>query len=146
MEAEEGAAGIILNRPTDLTVAATLPAWTEAVMTPAVIHFGGPVAVEHALVLAVGAFPEMVASEVGLADVADPGSALPASARVFAGYSGWSEGQLATEVAEGSWFVVDSRTEDMLDPEPGTLWRRVLRRQPDRLRKFASYPDDPGLN
>ncbi|RYJ01834.1 MAG: YqgE/AlgH family protein, partial [Actinomycetales bacterium] len=50
--------------------------------------------------------------------------------RVFAGYAGWSGGQLEGEVAEGAWVVVDARDDDLVSPQPELLWSEVLRRHP----------------
>jgi putative transcriptional regulator len=66
--------------------------------------------------------------------------------RVFAGYAGWSPGQLEAEIAEGAWWVVDLLPGDVFDPHPGDLWARVLRRQPWPLAAVARYPRDPRLN
>jgi putative transcriptional regulator len=69
-----------------------------------------------------------------------------AELRVFAGYAGWGEGQLASEIDEGAWFVVDAASTDTFTDRPEILWREVLRRQPEPLRQFAHYPPDPSVN
>lgn len=144
---DDGAAGVILNRPTDIPVSDVLPGWSAFAAPPALVHAGGPVAVEHAVALGTGPHPEMIAVDVGIADLeSDPSSIEPVSIRVFAGYAGWGPGQLEAEVIERSWFVVPGSSADVLDPDPATLWRRVLRRQRGHLSRFAVYPDDPGLN
>jgi len=43
-------------------------------------------------------------------------------------------------------FVVDARPSDATTDDPETLWREVLRRQPDNTRIFANYPPDPAVN
>ncbi|WP_321475932.1 YqgE/AlgH family protein [uncultured Paludibaculum sp.] len=52
---------------------------------------------------------------------------LPAATgvRVFAGYTGWSSGQLRQEVELGWWRVVPPKAELIFDPEPATLWKRL---------------------
>ena len=79
---------------------------------------------------------------------AQPSLVVPAVAglRIFAGYAGWSPGQLEDEIRTGSWFVVDSESGDVFTDEPAGLWQRVLRRQGDPLRWVAWYPRDPSLN
>ncbi len=74
------------------------------------------------------------------------GSGQPGGVRVFAGYAGWGAGQLAAEIDAGAWWVLPARARDVLDAEPGTLWRRVLRRQPLPLGMLAAYPDDLAAN
>src|SRR5206468_4712716 len=66
--------------------------------------------------------------------------------RVFAGYAGWSPGQLEEEVAEGAWWVCDALPADCFSSEPSQLWRQVLRRQGMPLALAAQYPADPALN
>ena len=62
--------------------------------------------------------------------------------RVFAGYSGWGPGQLDAELEQEGWFVVDAHPDDLLTPDPESLWRVVLRRQGGDLAVSANYPRD----
>jgi len=154
---EHGALGVILNRPTGAGLDDVLPGWADVAAGPVTIFEGGPVSSEAAL--AVGVLLPGVDDEplgwrpmygrVGLVDLDTPvaavGSAL-AGLRVFAGYAGWSPGQLEEELASGSWLVVGSDEQDVLSPSPDDLWRVVLRRQDGELRLLASYPDDPSMN
>ena len=66
--------------------------------------------------------------------------------RVFVGHSGWSAGQLDDEVAAGDWYVLAADPADVITPEPGLLWRRVLRRQGGSLAIVSTFPEDPSLN
>jgi len=66
--------------------------------------------------------------------------------RIFAGYAGWSSGQLEGEITEGAWYVVPSEPDDVFSLDPDGLWRRVLRRQHDQMAYLATYPDDPAQN
>ena len=68
------------------------------------------------------------------------------AARVFAGHSGWGGGQLADEIAVGAWYVVRSTADDMFSAEPGSLWRRALRRQPAPLNWVSTFPNNPDDN
>jgi putative transcriptional regulator len=88
-------------------------------------------------------------ARLGLLDLDTPPRLLaPAikELRVYAGYAGWSPGQLEEEIDEGAWVVVSAEPGDVFAAEPANLWRRVLRRQGGELAFLASYPDDPGLN
>jgi putative transcriptional regulator len=69
-----------------------------------------------------------------------------AGLRIFAGYAGWSDGQLEQEISEGGWYVVESEARDPFTPEPQTLWKTVLRRQRGNLAFAATLPDDPSMN
>ncbi|MSZ77265.1 MAG: hypothetical protein F2667_09190, partial [Actinobacteria bacterium] len=50
------------------------------------------------------------------------------------------------EVAEGSWYVVAARADDVFRLDPTDLWRDVLRRQPGDLAWHSTRPADPDLN
>jgi putative transcriptional regulator len=70
-----------------------------------------------------------------------------AGLRVFAGYAGWSAGQLAAELAEGAWACVPGSPADVLTAEDAPrLWRSVLRRQTGRLAVLSTAPADPSAN
>ncbi|MGH1565512.1 YqgE/AlgH family protein [Mumia sp. DW29H23] len=151
-----GALGVILNQPLDATVAEVLPEWSTLVSSPTAVFSGGPVSTDSALAVGVlrdgddppAGWREMY-DRVGLVDLDLPSRAVEAGlrgVRVFAGYAGWSPGQLESEIAEGSWVVVDSFDEDLLSPNPEALWRQVLRRQGGDLAMLSTYPDDPQLN
>jgi putative transcriptional regulator len=159
-EPEQGTLGVVLNRPTKIPVGQVLEPWTELVTGPSVVFSGGPVAPNSALALAVvpgtdepvgwhpldGA-PAM--ARLGLVDLdAPPGLLSPAivSLRVYAGYAGWSAGQLVAEIEEGAWYVLHGEPADAFSAEPERLWPAVLRRQGGELAYVATYPDDPGLN
>lgn len=66
--------------------------------------------------------------------------------RIFAGYAGWSAGQVEGELAEDAWLVLDAATTDTTTTTPDELWSAVLRRQPGTLSFLASYPDEPSWN
>ncbi|HEY2814672.1 MAG TPA: YqgE/AlgH family protein [Acidimicrobiales bacterium] len=154
---DEGALGLVLNRPSPLDVTEPLPDWSRLVASPSVVFVGGPVSRSSVIALAVREPAHELPDEawtavdgmVGVLDLtadADLIGAGLAEVRVFAGYAGWDVGQLATEIDEGAWFVVDSAAKDTFTDHPEGLWANVLRRQPGPLRQFADYPPDPSVN
>lgn len=153
---DSGALGVILNRPSQVPVAEVLEPWADIVTDPDVLFRGGPVGLDGALALAILVDPrdEPVGwrgtfGTVGLVDLDSPVELVAGSLhhlRVFAGYAGWSPGQLDAEVAEGSWYVVDSEPEDLFRADVDTLRRDVLRRQPGELAWVSTRPVDPTLN
>lgn len=153
---EEGAQGVIINRPLEAEVDAVLPGWGAVVTSPDAVFLGGPVEPDSALgVVSVpgdSGIPmgtRMLFGGVGLVDLdAPPALVAPeiSGMRVFAGYAGWAGRQLEGEIARGDWFVVDSEPRDPFTDEPAGLWRDVLRRQRGRLALVASYPEDPLQN
>ncbi|HEX3622271.1 MAG TPA: YqgE/AlgH family protein [Acidimicrobiales bacterium] len=156
-DGDEGALGVVLNRPSELDVAEPLPEWARAAAHPPVVFIGGPVAPSAAVCVArlgpagaaEGWQPLLGAGPVGTLDLdSDPDETIPRldEIRVFAGYAGWGPGQVDREIADGGWFVVDADAADPLSPAPEDLWATVLRRQPGTLALFAAYPPDPSRN
>lgn len=143
----DGALGVMLNRPTQLPVGDELPAWVGVCAAPACVYIGGPVDANSAVGLGQGPATgiETVVGLVGVVDF-DGRPEDYRSVRVFAGYSGWSGGQLDHEIARGDWIVVDALTEDVTTSAPDRLWRDVLRRQRTRVSIFAFAPDDVSTN
>ena len=152
----DGAIGVVLNRPSDTDVSGVLPAWGDAVTSPAVVFVGGPVAQEGALALArIGgpALPDTgfqpVVDGFGVVDLESDSELIAphlAGMRVYAGYAGWGPGQLDAEVSEGAWYVVDGAPDDVFCSRPEVLWRDVLRRQGGDLALVSTFPPDPTLN
>lgn len=147
---EDGAFGVVLNRPLEVEVDDVLPGWSEVVDEPAVVFQGGPVGLDGAIGVATGGpTVEVMAAPFGLADLdADPQQLVGSFAglRVFAGHSGWGGGQLEAEIDEHAWFVVAAMVADVFTPDPDQLWRRVLRRQGGDLAIVANFPDDARWN
>jgi putative transcriptional regulator len=156
---EEGAAGVVLNRPSAMGVGEPLPKWERLAADPAVVFVGGPVAPGGAICLARAPEPPPVNGEeagwtrllgdLGTLDLErDPDDVAAGieAIRVFAGYAGWAAGQLEREISAGAWFVLPARDGDAMSDDPTGLWKRVLRRAGGRLALVASYPSDPELN
>lgn len=147
---EDGSAGVIVNRRFDGSLAGLdLPEW---LLDTAVLHEGGPVAGDSLLALAAtSAVPAPVRRAAGpdvcVVDL-DQLSGVPAFAPValFVGYAGWSPGQLAGELARHDWLVVDADPIDVLATDPENVWRRVLGRQRDVTRLWATLPALPTAN
>ena len=151
----EGAQGVILNRPMEARVDAVLPDWQPHATVPAVLFEGGPVGLDSALgLVTVPGDLEPVGVKrlfrgLGLLDLDTPPTMVVpevAGLRIFAGYAGWSPGQLEEEVRGGSWYVVESEPRDAFSDDPRQLWVRVLRRQRDHLAFVATFPTDPEMN
>ena len=150
---EEGAIGVVLNRPSDVELADTLPIWKPHAAAPTVVFVGGPVQPDALIALARGGQSSRgwvsILEELGTIDLGElPSHGVPAPdiVRVFVGYAGWSPGQLESELDAGAWFVVDADPADPFVPEPDRLWRDVLQRQRGRVRIFALCPEDPSVN
>lgn len=151
-----GALGVVLNRPTEVPVSDVLGSWGTLAGQPAVLFEGGPVQPESAICLArarnrvarLAGF-HRVSGLIGTVDLAGDPEKLTdqiEGLRVFAGYAGWSAGQLEQELESGSWFVFDALPGDAFMSRPDDLWPMVLRRQGGILAAVALYPSDPALN
>ncbi|MFE7743003.1 YqgE/AlgH family protein [Nocardia sp. NPDC057455] len=149
---EAGSLGVVLNRPSDTAVHEVLPRWSEAVAAPRTLFIGGPVKRDAALCLGtvrVGARIEGVPGlrridgRVVLVDLdADPERVTPLveGIRIFAGYAGWTFGQLEGELENDDWIVVSALPSDPISSGRPDLWAHVLRRQPLPLSLLASHP------
>ena len=154
---EEGALGLVLNRPSQMDVGEPLPQWEHLAAEPAVLFLGGPVQHEAVICLARNAPATKLRSDpddgwkevapgIGTIDLdQDPGTVegRVRQVRMFAGYAGWSAGQLEAEIQAGAWWSVDADPGDVFTLDPGELWTRVLRRQPFPLAFVSWYPDEP---
>jgi putative transcriptional regulator len=154
---DTGSLGVVLGRPSQVEIRDVLPGWCDLAVEPGVFHVGGPCETDTALCLATasGVGPadgalRRVAGDVYLVDLdSDPADLTGRldGLRVFAGYAGWSPGQLAGEIAEGAWACVPGRPDDVLTPAAGPeLWRRVMGRQTGRLAVLSTAPADPTAN
>lgn len=145
---DDGALGVVLNRPSEIDVSEVAPDWWTHACPPPVVFTGGPVSPMQLLGLArlrLGLPEEALAiGTVDLTEGADPERV--ETVRVFAGYAGWSAGQLEGEIAAGGWYIAAAAAEDPFSSSPGGLWRNVLRRQRGQLSLLATFPEDPSLN
>lgn len=155
-----GVLGVVLNRPSPVPVADVLDPWAGSVARPDVLFQGGPVSPDSALAVALLADPDDVplgfrrvegdsSGRLGLLDLDTPPELVEGSLRglrIFAGYAGWSVGQLEGEIGEGDWYVLEGDDADVFRGDVGGLWRDVLRRQSGNLAWHSTRPSDPDLN
>jgi putative transcriptional regulator len=152
---EEGALGVILNRPLSATIKEV---WDKVSDEPCAseepLRFGGPcegplMALHTRQTLAetevipgvfLGVEPEKLARLVAKAK---------AKVRFFAGYAGWAAGQLESELSQGSWFTVPAGPEHVFYKE-ADLWKKLTRSMASstlfEALKIKHVPDDPSLN
>jgi putative transcriptional regulator len=149
----EGALGLVLNRPSDLLAGEAVPELGPLVNGADTLYVGGPV--QPNAVIALAEFTDAVVGEgsiVGPIAAVDVDSDLVevagrvARVRIFAGYSGWGEGQLDVELEEEAWFVQPALPGDVFSDDHETLWSRVVRRMGGQYRLLATMPDDPRMN
>ena len=153
-----GTLGVVLNRPSETAVYNVLPQWADLAAKPKSMFIGGPVKRDAALclgILRVGVDPDgmtglrHVSGRIVMVDLdADPEviTASVEGVRVFAGYSGWTIGQLEGEIERDDWIVLSALPSDVLVQPRVDLWSRVLRRQPLPLAMRATHPIDLNRN
>ncbi len=149
---DDGALGVVLNRPSETRVHEALPELTSLVDGGEPVFVGGPVQPSAIVILADFVDPEragsLVLETVGfLPAEVDPDELGDLTrARVFAGYAGWGPGQLDDELAEESWIVEPAVPGDVFTAAPGDLWSDVLRRKGGPYGVLALMPVDPSVN
>jgi putative transcriptional regulator len=153
MHSEQGALGLVLNRPSTSTVAEAVPQLGDLVGDGETVYVGGPVQSSAIVVLAEFTDPAaagiLVMGRIGL-----PGPDVPLERlgeaterrRVYAGHAGWGEGQLDAEIEAGDWIAHDPEPEDIFSERPEELWSTILTRKGGRYALIARMPLDPSLN
>lgn len=157
--ADGGTLGVVINDISAVPAQELVPGWSGVLHSH--VGVGGPVQTDAGVALArlvdapTGQVPEGVRPLTGLWALldldADPGQleGTLADAGLFMGYAGWAPGQLDHELAEGSWWVVDSWPNDLAvaRQQPREVaWAAVLRRQRSDLCLACTFPSDPALN
>jgi putative transcriptional regulator len=153
LHSEEGAMGVVLNRPSGVTVGEAAPQLEQAVSESDPVYVGGPVQQTSIVFLAEFLDPSpagvLVLGRIGFpapdAEI-DELSEATERVRVFAGFAGWGEGQLEAEVEEGDWIAHAALPEDVFTDVPEQLWSRVLPRKGGSYALVARMPPDPCVN
>jgi putative transcriptional regulator len=134
--------GVIINRPSELPVAAALPGWERHVREPSVLFVGGPVGDGTGVAVAqLADGPDIIDLNLDPDDLA-----IGKPIRIFIGFANWGPGQLAAEMRHGAWLLADALPGDLHAALPEQLWRVVLRRQGGEVAWLAHAPDDLRVN
>ena len=152
---DDGALGLVINRPTDEHDLPGLDPWMFELSQPQVVFEGGPV--QSNTLIGVASVTSDAASEgfvqihgdLGTVDLGQLPSEIVEGLhglRLFRGYAGWGAGQLDAELEEGAWLVLSATADDVFSAHPQGLWRNVLRRAGGRLAVLADAPDDLSWN
>lgn len=150
---DDGALGVILNRRAETSVSETVPDLADIVDTDERLHLGGPVQDDSIVVMAEFEDPDeahlLITGAIGLVSERtqiDRLAELPGRRRAFAGYAGWSPGQLDAEVERDDWFLCDALPDDLFSENPDELWSQVLDRMGGEYRLVARMPVDISVN
>lgn len=149
---DEGALGVIVNRPLETSVKEAVgDAVEEPFDVEGALHQGGPcegpLMVVHTqeeaaeMEVARGMYFSVERDKVEWLLKNESGHA-----RYFVGYSGWGAGQLEAEMETGSWLVADGG-EDFVFGDTDELWSRLLTAATlGRWIKPGQMPEDPSVN
>ena len=149
---DDGAAGLVINRPSPVEVSSAVPALEPVVDDGEQVWVGGPVQPEAVLVLGEFLDPDDAAvplfDSLGFPSLDEPDEIVPLTTRrrVFAGYSGWGAGQLEDELSRDDWILEPARPDDAFTESPDELWADVLRRKGGIYELVARMPEDPSVN
>lgn len=133
-----GAAGLIINRPTDVPLADMLPDIAGIRKRTDIIHYGGPVEGHRMLILIRSGDKPVesarVLDKVYLSSSRDLlermiGARKTAGQfRVYAGYAGWAPGQLDAELSRGDWHIVRADAASIFDKRSDEIWPELIRK------------------
>ena len=143
---DEGAFGLVLNRPSETTVGEASPELATLVGDEHLLFVGGPV--QPNAVTAIGehfdpaAASKLIVGGVGMVELDDPPKL--SRIRVFVGYAGWSAGQLDGELEQEAWITGEMHPDDPF--ADGDLWSAVLHRKGGEYSLLARMPPDPSVN
>jgi putative transcriptional regulator len=150
---DEGAFGLVLNRPSETTAGEVAPALSELIEPDVPVFIGGPVQPSALIVLAqfedAGDAALLAFDDIGVlgqADAPERAAAGVRRARAFAGHAGWGAGQLDAELERGDWILDRARAGDAFSSEPRGMWTSVLTRKGGSYALVARMPPDPSVN
>jgi putative transcriptional regulator len=150
----EGAFGLVLNRPSESKVGQALVANLSEAVKEQQLFVGGPVQPgtlsflhTDTFLLQASVIPNLnlghsLDALMDLSESFSPTQKL----KLFAGYAGWTAGQLDQEMARKDWLVHPASIDLVFHPDPDLLWKQILRQKGGILRLLAEAPDDLSWN
>src|SRR5271154_6940643 len=151
----EGAFGLVLNRSTGNHVGEMIVADLPETLKHSPLFLGGPVQPTALSFLHTdnfipdaNVFPNLNLGH-SLDDLLEVGESFSTSKKVkmFAGYAGWSPGQLENEMKRKSWLTFPASLELVFETPPDQLWPKILKTKGGWKNKLLSQmPDDLSLN
>lgn len=150
----EGAFGLVINRPSPSNVGDALVADLPEVLQEDSLFVGGPVQSTALSFLGTDSFlPDAnvipgLNLDHSLDDLIELGESFSASQKikVFAGYAGWSPGQLEDEMKRESWITHPAEVEHVFVSDPESLWKDIMKSKGWQFRLMADAPEDLNWN
>jgi putative transcriptional regulator len=150
----EGAFGLVLNRSTGSNVGEMIVADLPDTIKGCPLYLGGPVQPSALSFLQTDSFipdanvlPNLSLGH-SLDTLMDLGDSFSSTRKVkmFAGYAGWSPGQLEDEMKRKAWLTHPASLDLVFDTDPVQLWQKILRQKGWKYRLLAQTPEDLSLN
>lgn len=150
----EGAFGLVLNRLSDKKVGEALVADLPEHLREQALFLGGPVQPTALSFLHSDTFqlesnvlPNLTVGH-SLDQLMELGESFSPmqNVKVFAGYAGWSPGQLEDEMKREAWLTHPASCDLIFTAKPEELWRSILREKGPRYRLLAEAPEDLSVN
>jgi putative transcriptional regulator len=150
----QGAFGLVLNRATGSNVGEAVVADLPEGLKDCPLFLGGPVQrsalsflhtdsfIPEANVMANLALGHSLESLVEISESFSP----TRKVKLFAGYAGWSPGQLEEEMRRNAWLTHPASIELVFDIEPAKLWPMILQQKGWKYKLLAQMPDDLSSN
>jgi putative transcriptional regulator len=148
---KDGSFGLILNRPTGRAVGDLLGNKPLGHLARIPVFSGGPVGADQLILAAFRWHPQTNVLEcrhhIPLEEAEDLAAKQHHTVRAFAGFAGWSAGQLDAELAQRSWLIHKADDEEVLEVgRAQRIWRELTSGFGPWFRMVAEAPDDPSLN
>ena len=146
----EGALGVIINRPLDRQVADVVTEAPPATLAKVPVFLGGPVG-KNQLMFAAFEWQKgeglKLNHNVGLEEASDAADQKnPATICAFVGYAGWGAGQLESEVKQKAWLLQKANSSLLKFDRLPNLWFDIMASLGPWYKMLAAAPDDPSLN
>jgi len=152
---DEGAMGFVLNHESEYRLGDLIP---DIQYSELPVYVGGPVG--NDTLHFIHRVPEKIEGGIEIADgiywggdfeavkeLASSYQLMTDEVRFFAGYSGWTPGQLDAEIGDDAWIVTDKYSIDILfKHDEQNLWRDVVKGLGQRYAHIANFPENPELN
>jgi putative transcriptional regulator len=155
---DEGAHGLVINRPSPITIDKLMPEHVLLARQRNFVHAGGPVGLDT--LQFVHRVPGRILGGVELSSgihlggdvdqlaeyLEERGDEAGEDVRLILGYAGWGAGQLEQELAEGSWIPVSLKPEWLFAADAQSVWRQVVRSLGGATSGLEDFPPDVSWN
>lgn len=149
---EEGALGVVLNRPTGQCLGELSGDFEASRLAEVNIYQGGPVQTDRILICGISLHPDGEGLRLHFGLEPDRADALlkeqgaELEMRAYLGHSGWGAGQLENELKHHTWAVSAIPADLLLRKPDESLWRGVISQVGPEWRLLAHEPEDPERN